>query len=129
MWLSSDLMITHLPWEEFIWVLALSLAATQTLAVEPLHGVIAQWAYGGRKKKWIWFQRALQVGVLFFIALFSDRKYVFCFYSLVSKIYIFNIQGSMDSVDIMLSIHNYIFSNEFPLLINSVLKHAQSNPT
>lgn len=43
----------------------MSPAATQTSAMELLHGGIALWACRGKKMKRIRFQRACQVGVSF----------------------------------------------------------------
>lgn len=61
----------------------------------------------------------------FLLACFLIEKKVFCFYSLVSKIYISNRQECMDSVRVMLHIHNCIFSNE--LLCSSILKSNMLN--
>ena len=43
--------------------------------------------------------------------------------------YISSLPGCTDRVDVTLHIHKHILSTELPLIINSVLRHAQSNPT
>lgn len=79
----------------------------------------------GKEKEMNWISEHSKLWFSFLLACFLIEKKVFCFYSLVSKIYISNRQECMDSVRVMLHIHNCIFSNE--LLCSSILKSNMLN--
>lgn len=75
----------------------------------------------GKEKEMNWISEHSKLWFSFLLACFLIEKKVFCFYSLVSNYR----QECMDSVRVMLHIHNCIFSNE--LLCSSILKSNMLN--